>query len=185
MLSTADEPTDAAERSAAPNGGTDATPAAILPDGAPDPVVPFVELERELRLVIRKAQSAGAGIAKRVHPELEASAYPLLAHIAQFPGTRGSDLATFFGVGRATVSRQLSRLAALGLVHREVDPEDSRGQRITLTPDGEARFERARASRIVLFESALAHWNPNDVAQLAELLHRYSADIAAWQGSHN
>ncbi|WP_036962684.1 MarR family winged helix-turn-helix transcriptional regulator [Promicromonospora kroppenstedtii] len=144
---------------------------------------PFEGLEREVRLVIRRAQSNGASIAQRVHPELDASAYPLLAHIAERPGARGSDLATFFGVGRATVSRQLSRLVELGLVERTVDPDDSRGQRITLTPDGVDRFERARTSRVAMLEGALATWETEDVAQLARLLNRYSADIVAWKQS--
>lgn len=144
---------------------------------------PFEGLEREVRLVIRRAQSNGTSIAQRVHPELDASAYPLLAHIAERPGARGSDLATFFGVGRATVSRQLSRLVELGLVERTVDPDDSRGQRITLTPDGVDRFERARTSRVAMLEGALATWDTDDVAQLARLLNRYSADIVAWKQS--
>lgn len=144
---------------------------------------PFEGLEREIRLLIRRAQSSGASIARRVHPELDASAYPLLAHVAERPGTRGSDLATFFGVGRATVSRQLSRLAELGLVERTVDPQDSRGQRITLTPDGAARFDQARTSRVAMLEGALATWDTEDVAQLARLLNRYSADIVAWKQS--
>ncbi|WP_369370680.1 MarR family winged helix-turn-helix transcriptional regulator [Promicromonospora sp. Populi] len=151
-------------------------------DNAPEQG-PFEGLERELRLVIRRAQSNGASIARRVHPELDASAYPLLAHIAERPGARGSDLATFFGVGRATVSRQLSRLFELGLVERTVDPDDSRGQRITLTPDGAARFERARTRRLAMLEGALATWETEDVAQLAQLLNRYSADIVAWKQS--
>lgn len=155
-------------------------PAASLPDPSGEP---FAALERELRVLIRRAQSSAAQTAKRVHPELEASAYPILAHIAARPGVRGSDLAAHFGVGRATVSRQLSRLAALGLVHREVDPEDTRGQRITLTEDGAARFERARANRISMLEQALRDWPQDDVTQLASLLRRYSDDFVAWRDS--
>lgn len=144
---------------------------------------PYESLEREIRLLIRRAQSNGASIAQRVHPELDASAYPLLAHIAERPGTRGSDLAAYFGVGRATVSRQLSRLVELGLVERTVDPDDSRGQRITLTADGITRFEQARTSRVTMLEGALTTWETDDVAQLARLLNRYSADIVAWKQS--
>jgi DNA-binding MarR family transcriptional regulator len=151
----------------------------------PDPSSqPFEALERELRVLIRRAQSSAAQTAKRVHPELDASAYPILAHISMRPGVRGSDLAAHFGVGRATVSRQLSRLVALGLVRREVDPEDTRGQRITLTADGEARFERARANRISMFEQALSNWSHDDVAQLAALLRRYSEDYVTWRDAH-
>ena len=179
MLSSTGTPSTDASGAQVPGDGAGAE-AAGDHDAGPGP---FEGLEREIRLLIRRAQSSGASIARRVHPELDASAYPILAHIAERPGTRGSDLATFFGVGRATVSRQLSRLAELGLVERTVDPEDSRGQRITLTPDGAARFDQARTSRVAMLEGALATWETEDVAQLAQLLNRYSADIVAWKQS--
>jgi DNA-binding MarR family transcriptional regulator len=145
---------------------------------------PIGALERELRILVRRATSSAAQTALRVHPELDASAYPLLAHIALHPGTRGSDLAAHFGVGRATVSRQLARLEQLGLIHREADPEDSRGQLITLTRDGEARFEAAQSGRRAALEQALARWDTDDIAQLAALLHRYSADWVCWRDAN-
>ena len=157
------------------------TQAPTAPDNERDP---FGALERELRLLVRRAASTAAQTALRVHPELEASAYPLLAHIHVHPGTRGSDLAAHFGVGRATVSRQLSRLADLGLIHREVDPDDTRGQLITLTPDGEARFAAARDGRIDALGHALADWEEKDVATLAALLRRYSEDWVRWRDNH-
>ncbi len=177
LSSTGSSSTGTTEDGAAAGKGADGGTA----DDRGNGLGPFEGLEREVRLVIRRAQSSGASIAQRVHPELDASAYPLLAHIAERPGARGSDLASFFGVGRATVSRQLSRLVELGLVERTVDPDDSRGQRITLTPDGVDRFERARTSRVAMLEGALATWETDDVAQLARLLNRYSADIVAWK----
>lgn len=187
MVRMSPEPVDRTADESADGGGTghsaDPSPGVQL-DDALSASEPFVAFERELRLIIRRAQSSATLTARRVHPDLEASAYPILAHIAQHPGTRGSDLATAFGVGRATVSRQLSRLSELGLVQREVDPEDSRGQRITLTDDGVARFERARAARITMFRRALSQWDPDDVGRLADLLHRYSADLTAYQREH-
>ncbi|WP_402462767.1 MarR family winged helix-turn-helix transcriptional regulator [Isoptericola aurantiacus] len=153
---------------------------------SPDPQTdPFGALEREVRVLIRRAQSTSAQTARIIHPELDASAYPLLAHIAANPGTRGSDLAAHFGVGRATVSRQLSRLHELGLVHRETDPEDTRGQQITLTEHGASRFRHARDARITMLEGALSDWEKDDVAELARLLHHYSADVVTWLGSQH
>ncbi len=146
---------------------------------------PFDALELELRLLIRRAQSAAAETARRVHPELEASAYPLLAHISAHPGTRGSDLAAHFGIGRATVSRQLSRLVALGLVRREVDPEDTRGQRITLTEDGATRFEHARAARVEMLHEILADWDRKNVTELATLLRQYSESFVRWRDTRS
>lgn len=141
-------------------------------------------LEQELRVLIRRAQSKGAVLAHLVHPELDASAFPLLAHINQRPGTRGSDLAAHFGVGRATVSRQLARLEELGLISRRVDPHDTRGQLISLTPEGEKRFNAARTARVEALGHALENWSPADIQRLADLLHRYSASFSAWVETH-
>jgi DNA-binding MarR family transcriptional regulator len=161
-----------------------ADPAAPDP-AAPDPQIdPFEALERELRLLMRRAASAASAVAARVHPQLDASAYPLLAHIAVHPGTRGSDLAAHFGVGRATVSRQLARLRELGLIDREVDPEDTRGQLISLTADGIARFTDARAGRIEASRRVLADWDTDDVLALATLLRRYAQDWEHWRANH-
>ncbi|QAY69815.1 MarR family winged helix-turn-helix transcriptional regulator [Xylanimonas protaetiae] len=154
------------------------THATAAPDPATDPIS---ALELELRILVRRAASTAAQTALRVHPGLDASAYPLLAHIALYPGTRGSDLAAQFGVGRATMSRQLSKLAGLGLIHREVDPDDTRGQLITLTADGQARFLAARDGRRDALSHALEDWSPDDVAQLATLLRRYSEDWVRWR----
>ena len=152
---------------------------------APDPRKdPFGALEHEIRVLIRRAQSSAHEIARVVHPALDASAYPLLAHISTHPGVRGSEIAAHFGIGRATVSRQLSRLEQLGLVTRTVDPGDTRGQLLNLTPDGAARFTAARKGRVDAFSRALAGWDRGDVAQLATLLRRYSTDWVAWREAH-
>ncbi|WP_265520302.1 MarR family winged helix-turn-helix transcriptional regulator [Oerskovia flava] len=143
----------------------------------------YTDLERELRVLLRRAGAAATAMARRIHPDLPASAYPLLAHIAGSTGVRGSDLADQFGVGRATISRQLSRLHDLGLVERSVDPEDSRGQIISLTEDGAARLEAAQQARVVSVSEALAAWEPKDVAALADLLHQYSVDVVRWQAN--
>ncbi|WP_338403818.1 MarR family winged helix-turn-helix transcriptional regulator [Cellulosimicrobium arenosum] len=158
------------------------TPAADAAD-SPAPDDAYVELERELRTLLRRAGAVAGAMARRIHPDLDASAYPLLAHIADQPGIRGSELAAHFGVGRATISRQLSRLFDLGLVARDVDPEDSRGQLITLTPDGRTRLHAAHTGRVASITEALSRWQPDDVATLAGLLHRYSDDVVRWNAS--
>ncbi|MDF2847871.1 MAG: winged helix-turn-helix transcriptional regulator [Oerskovia sp.] len=144
---------------------------------------PLYALERELRVLTRRAGSSANAMAKRIHPDLDASAYPLLAHIWANPGVRGSDLAQQFGVGRATISRQLARLESVGMVDREVDPDDSRGQIITLTEAGETLLRTTHERRVDSISQALSDWSPDDVAALAALLHRYSEDVVRWQAS--
>jgi DNA-binding MarR family transcriptional regulator len=141
---------------------------------------PHAALEAELRVLLRRAAATAGVFARRVHPDLEASAYPLLAHIAAHPGVRGSHLAEHFGLGRATISRQLTRLYELGLVQRELDPDDSRGQLISLTAHGLERYEGAHRARVDVTREVLANWPADDVATLADLLRRYGDAVGGW-----
>ncbi len=134
-------------------------------------------VERELALLLRRANAAAPRIAQRVHPDLEPAAYPILARIAQVPGVRASELAEHIGVGRGTMSRQLARLAELGLIERSTDPDDSRGQLIQLTDAGAERLARARVARRDFFEHALRDWSGPDLDHLAEQLARLNSSL--------
>ena len=59
-------------------------------------------------------------------------------------GVKPSELAKTLQTTRGNVSHCLSSLEAKGLVRRRIDPEDSRGFRLTLLPAG-----RKRAARVV------------------------------------
>jgi DNA-binding MarR family transcriptional regulator len=141
-------------------------------------------LERELRTLVRRSQSQGSMFAALVHPELDSSAFPLLAYIESHPGSRGSDLAAHFHVGRATISRQLTRLEDLGLIERFMDPDDSRGQLISLTAYGRTQVQSAANARVQALAEVVANWNETDVHMLAELLGRYLRDYTRWRGRH-
>ncbi|MDX6355902.1 MAG: hypothetical protein QOF98_2805, partial [Streptomyces sp.] len=105
------------------------------------------ELERELSVLFRRARAASGEIAREVHPELEPAAYGLLVRLDEVQPERATDLAAYFGVGKATVSRQLRALEDLGLVAREPDPVDGRAYLMRLTSEGRARFDRVRSAR--------------------------------------
>ncbi|ROS76562.1 MarR family winged helix-turn-helix transcriptional regulator [Cellulomonas sp. PhB143] len=140
----------------------------------------FEDLEHEITTLVRRAVSSGTVTARRVHPDLDASAYPLLSHVEANPGVRATELSLHFGIGAATVSRQLSRLEELGLIARTTDPSDSRGQLLVPTPEGRRRVAEARSGRVDALAEALAGWRPADVSRLAGLLGRYSQDITRW-----
>ena len=138
----------------------------------------FRLLERELGLLLRRAQASSASIARDVHPDLEPSAYLLLALIAVTPDTRASDLATTIGVGRGTMSRQLARLGELGLISRRPDPDDYRGQLLALTEEGQQRFAAAQDARREFLRRALAAWPEAEVTALSRRLGRLNEDLA-------
>ncbi|UWE12280.1 MarR family winged helix-turn-helix transcriptional regulator [Actinacidiphila bryophytorum] len=128
-------------------------------------------LERELTVLFRRARAASGELARAVHPELEPAAYGLLVRLQEVEPERATDLASYFGVGKATMSRQLRALEVLGLVAREPDPADGRAFLMRLTAGGRERFDRVREARRAAYLRQLSSWHRTDIADLARLLH--------------
>ncbi|MEU7182566.1 MULTISPECIES: MarR family winged helix-turn-helix transcriptional regulator [Streptomyces] len=136
----------------------------------------FLSLERELAVFLRRARASSGEMAREVHPDLEPAAYGLLVRLADIGAQRATDLAGFFGVGKATMSRQLHALEDLGLVAREPDPADGRAVLVRITDEGRDRFSRVREGRRAQYARRLAAWDRTEVADLARLLHRLNAE---------
>ncbi|WP_104532133.1 MarR family winged helix-turn-helix transcriptional regulator [Streptomyces natalensis] len=132
----------------------------------------FLSLERELTVFLRRARASSGELAREVHPDLESAAYGLLLRLADAGAQRATELAGFFGVGKATMSRQLHTLEKLGLVAREPDPADGRAVLVRITDEGRTRFSRVRDARRARYARRLASWDRAEVAELARLLHR-------------
>ena len=131
----------------------------------------FLALERELAVFLRRARASSGEMAREVHPDLEAAAYGLLVRLESAGQQRATELAAYFGVGKATMSRQLRALEALGLVTREPDPADGRAWLVHLTDEGLARFRSVRDARRCRYVRKLSGWDRAEVAELARLLH--------------
>ncbi|MGW0772643.1 MarR family winged helix-turn-helix transcriptional regulator [Streptomyces sp. NPDC002835] len=135
----------------------------------------FLALERELAVFLRRARASSGEMAREVHPELEPAAYGLFVRLEETGQQRATELAGYFGVGKATMSRQLRALEDLGLVTREPDPADGRASLVRLTDEGVARFRHVRDARRDRYRSRLADWDRGEVAELARLLHQFNA----------
>ncbi|GAA3045207.1 MarR family transcriptional regulator [Streptomyces olivoverticillatus] len=133
---------------------------------------PFLALERELSVFLRRARASSGEMAREVHPELEPAAYGLLVRLVDAGQQRATDLAAYFGVGKATMSRQLRALCDLGLVTRAPDPADGRASLVELTDEGRERFTRVRDARRAQYMRKLAAWDLAEIAELARLLHQ-------------
>ncbi|MGF1429124.1 MarR family winged helix-turn-helix transcriptional regulator [Kitasatospora sp. LaBMicrA B282] len=141
----------------------------------------FRAVEREVTVLFRRGRARSAELSRLVHPQLEGLAYSLLAHLSEAGQVRVTDVGVHFGVGKATVSRQIKALEELGLVEREADPLDGRVSLVSLTEDGARRYRRAHELRIAAFRSMLAGWDPGDLETFAELLARFN-EMAAGAG---
>ncbi|MFJ5232729.1 MarR family winged helix-turn-helix transcriptional regulator [Kitasatospora sp. NPDC088391] len=134
----------------------------------------FLAVEREVATLFRRSRTRAAEVSRLVHPELEAGAYVLLAFIREAGRARVTDVGLHFGVGKATVSRQIRAIEELGLLRRETDPLDRRASLVSLTEEGERRFAAARAVRMGRFRDSLAGWELAELEQFARLLERFN-----------
>ena len=137
-----------------------------------DPHAAFVELEREIGLLLRRSRAISSRLAGQLHPDLDGAAFGLLALLQDAGPLRASDLVARLGLDKSTVSRQVASLVGLGLVDRSADPDDGRAQVLTPSEEGAARLAQIRDARRERWEADLGHWPAEDVATLAELLHR-------------
>ncbi|UQU62712.1 MarR family transcriptional regulator [Couchioplanes caeruleus] len=110
--------------------------------------------------------------------ELSMHDITLLRAISTHGPVRGSDLATWQGVDKSTVTPQVRRLEDRGLVTREGDPGDRRAALLTVTDQGRRRLRETDDSGVVLFERALDGWSDDDRRVLAELMTRLAGELA-------
>jgi DNA-binding MarR family transcriptional regulator len=134
-------------------------------------------IERELSLLLRRWRAYHLAVAEEVQPELSISTYATLLYILKGDGVRAADIAVYYGIDKGPVSRQIRHLEALGLITRQVAPDDARAQLLVATPHGRARFEAARSKRSTRVREKLAEWDPRDVDAFALLLARFNAAL--------
>ncbi len=132
------------------------------------------EVEHELTALLRRGRAISWEIAREVHPDLEPNTYGLLLWLRRSGAIRLTDLATRLGIGKGTLSRQINSLESLGLVRRDPDPSDRRAAQLSLTEEGQRRFDAARASRLGQIRRALESWPRQDVEDFARLMRRFN-----------
>lgn len=138
---------------------------------------PAEQLERELAVLLRRSRAINRETARSVHSDLEPEAYSLLVRLDDVGTSRPSDLATFFGIGKPTLSRQVQLLERLGLIVREPDPTDGRAVQLTLSADGLDKVHAARSARRQRLHDRLEDWSEQDMTALATLLGRLNSVI--------
>ncbi|WP_433531935.1 MarR family winged helix-turn-helix transcriptional regulator [Micromonospora sp. CA-263727] len=132
------------------------------------------EVEHELTALLRRGRAISWEIASEVHPDLEPNTYGLLLWLRRSGAIRLTDLAARLRIGKGTLSRQIQSLESLGLVRREPDPSDRRAAQLSLTEEGQRRFDNARAPRLGQIRRALESWPQQDVEDFARLLRRFN-----------
>jgi DNA-binding MarR family transcriptional regulator len=111
---------------------------------------------------------------------LDRAAVMVLGQLAEAGPRRPGELAARLGVEPPHVTRQVQRLQQAGYADRVPDPGDRRAHLIQLTPAGKAASDRIRQAGETGMQTALAHWPPQELHQLATLLHRMVDDFLAY-----
>ncbi len=110
---------------------------------------------------------------------LDRALFPLLSGIERFGPIGVVDLADRAGRDHTTVSRQIARLAELGLIARRPGAADRRIHECVITPKGRVLTDALDAARRRLAMPILARWSEKDFADLVRLMGRLAGELTA------
>ncbi|MEA9984777.1 MULTISPECIES: MarR family winged helix-turn-helix transcriptional regulator [Subtercola] len=102
----------------------------------------------------------------------------LLERLVGSKPTRMSRLAEWLSVDKSTMTTEIRRLEAAGLVVREPDPADRRAVLVTATAAGRVAIERHRRIAQEVYNTLVGKWNEEDRADFSRLLQRFSDELS-------
>ncbi|HUN50429.1 MAG TPA: MarR family transcriptional regulator [Candidatus Sulfotelmatobacter sp.] len=114
---------------------------------------------------------------------LDRALFPLLVRIARRGPIGVVELAELVGRDHSTVSRQVAKLARLGLITRRAARGDRRVRQAAITDKGLAMSAALDAAREKLIGPMLARWSRKDRRDLVRLLRKLADDALAWSGA--
>ncbi|MFU0886654.1 MarR family winged helix-turn-helix transcriptional regulator [Kluyvera sichuanensis] len=109
--------------------------------------------------------------------QLEQLLFPLLVAIGRRGPIGVVELADNLGRDYTTVSRQVKKLEAQGLAHKQPNAHDRRISEVTLSEQGQAIFAQIARARQKLMNRVLANWSPEEVQALFTLTRKYADSL--------
>ncbi|MEV4459679.1 MarR family transcriptional regulator [Microbispora sp. NPDC049633] len=110
---------------------------------------------------------------------LDRALFHVLVGVERFGPIGVGELAERAGRDHTTISRQVAKLAALGLVERRPSPADARVKEAIITAEGRRVTDALDAARHRLAGPVLAQWSDRDLTELERLMRRYVDDMLA------
>jgi len=108
---------------------------------------------------------------------LDRALFPLLVGIQRFGPIGVVELADRAGRDHTTVSRQVAKLAELGLVDRRASATDRRVKEAVISNAGHQVTDALDAARHRLSAPVFAHWSDRDLLELERLMRRLVDDL--------
>lgn len=142
------------------------------------------ELQQEFhRLFIRRRRNA-LQLAQTIDPEIEPASYSVLFTLQCDGPQRMTTISKHLGIGKPTLSRQLSTLAGRGFITKTADPDDGRAMVISLTQQGRTRLESAQKDRSERYLHMLQPWSEEEIMALSGLLNKLNQTYIAYDAEH-
>ncbi|MCM2291508.1 MarR family winged helix-turn-helix transcriptional regulator [Allorhizobium sp. BGMRC 0089] len=110
---------------------------------------------------------------------LDRALFPLLVLTERIGPIGVVELAARVGRDHSTVSRQVAKLVALGLIERRPGATDARQRELRATLAGQAMARQIDDARERLTRAALTDWSQQEVWELAQSLRRYADALTA------
>jgi DNA-binding MarR family transcriptional regulator len=134
----------------------------------------------DVRLMVAALFLLTDGLERARRQRKTAAALSLLQVIAGHEdGIRPSDIADRQLVDPSLVTRQVRELENADYVRVAPDPSDARSWLVTLTPAGMAEMQRLQEVGLDRFALFVDDWEPGEVRELAGLLVKLRASMAA------
>lgn len=105
--------------------------------------------------------------------------FDVLATLGDERGMTCKDLGARSLISRGTLIPVLDRMEARGLIRRCKGTADSRQTIVSLTPEGQALYERTFPPHVAYLRGYLDHLAPEEQAQLVALLGKFEAILLA------
>ena len=118
-----------------------------------------------------------AALIREARISLDRALFPLLSGIERYGPIGVVELAEGVGRDYTTVSRQVAKLARLGLIQRKPRASDGRVNEAVLTRKGRALTNALDAGRMRLAAPILAKWSRRDFGDLVRLMRRFVDDL--------
>ncbi|MGO3449652.1 MarR family winged helix-turn-helix transcriptional regulator [Kluyvera intermedia] len=109
--------------------------------------------------------------------KLDQILFPLLVAIGRRGPIGVVELADNLGRDYTTVSRQVKKLEALELAHKQPNAQDRRISEVTLSEQGRAIFDAIAIARQKLMNQVLVAWSPEEVEALFTLTRKYADSL--------
>jgi DNA-binding MarR family transcriptional regulator len=139
--------------------------------GHPDPLKALHESLMQIANVLNRPQGDNL-ILSRAGVSLDTALFPLLVRVSLQRNVTIGELADQVGRDYSTVSRQVTRLQALGLVHSEPSETDRRQRLLCVTAAGRNTVKKIDRARNSVMSETLEGWSQAEITELARMVTR-------------